>query len=263
VRFSTELPLRIFVSCSEQNAVSALIMKDKRHVFCGFDAPFCSRDTLTVANVFDVHGVPLDTRFTRAVFQTTPLQREPYLAQATVKNRYEVELLFSEPMDGRTVTNPDNYRLEPAGYVRRVLAADSTYRQITLYLSKNSMAGGLGQAAYLSLEHILSRDGRPLGGSATINLFTAEETLDHVLVYPQPLRPQNRQLIFARLPQGTQISIFTVNGRLLKTLSGALNFGGISWDLKDDNGKRVTSGIYLYVLRHENEKKLGKIIILR
>ncbi len=263
VRFSTELPVRISATCSRQNALSALIMKDKRHIFCGFDSCFCTQDTITVANVFDRYGVPLDVRFARAGFTAAVQPHAPYLAQATVKSRYQVELRFSGDMDGSTVLNPENYRLEPAGHVQKIVAADSSYRIVTLHLSKHSMTGGLGQGSYLILTNLKSRDGQALSESGKINLFTADETLANVIIYPQPVKPQNEQLIFAHLPQDTQISIYTVNGRSVRILTEDLNFGGMSWDLKDRMGHNITSGVYLYVIRHGKEKKLGKIIILR
>ena len=39
--------------------------------------------------------------------------------------------------------------------------------------------------------------------------------------------------------------------------------GGLQWDLKDDTGKPVSSGIYLFYVVGGGKKAMGKLAILR
>ena len=54
-----------------------------------------------------------------------------------------------------------------------------------------------------------------------------------------------------------------MNGRPVKHLSGETLYGGVGWDLKDDDGRYVASGIYIYNLSWNNKYEQGKIVIIR
>jgi hypothetical protein len=50
---------------------------------------------------------------------------------------------------------------------------------------------------------------------------------------------------------------------LINTLEERTFFGGLRWNLEDNDGRAVTSGIYLYEIRHQKERKLGKVVVVR
>jgi len=49
-----------------------------------------------------------------------------------------------------------------------------------------------------------------------------------------------------QLPLGATIKLFTVSGHLVKTLIP--NIATATWDLKNDSGDKVASGVYIYLI---------------
>lgn len=104
---------------------------------------------------------------------------------------------------------------------------------------------------------------------------TADLALDHVLNYPNPFTTRtefffehNKVCSFLDV----QVQVFTVSGRLVKTLTERVQPEGfrsepIVWDGKDDYGDKLARGVYVYklkVISPEGEKaeQFEKLVIL-
>jgi len=101
-------------------------------------------------------------------------------------------------------------------------------------------------------------------------------SLDTVRVYPNPYEPDggnsdkgvpytpgNSQsgIIFDQLPSNSSISIYTITGRLVRTLSGS---GTIQWDARNGNGRDVATGGYVAVVSSPGlGSVIKKILIVR
>lgn len=85
--------------------------------------------------------------------------------------------------------------------------------------------------------------------------------LERVYGYPNPARKP--PLIFANLPEGRKaIKIFNIAGELVKELETYES--QVEWDLKNEAGNNVASGIYIYLIIDDaGHKKLGKLGIIR
>ena len=84
--------------------------------------------------------------------------------------------------------------------------------------------------------------------------------------YPNPFNPET--LIPYSLPGQTQVelSIYDVRGVKVRTLVNQVLPGGshvTRWDGRDDTGKTVASGIYLYQLRAGAQEMTRKLLLLR
>ena len=104
---------------------------------------------------------------------------------------------------------------------------------------------------------------------------TAELALAHVLNYPNPFTTRT-DFFFEHNKPGSfldvQVQIFSVSGRLVKTLAERVNASGfrsdpITWDGRDDFGDKLARGVYVYrlnVITPEGEKaeQLEKLVIL-
>lgn len=103
-----------------------------------------------------------------------------------------------------------------------------------------------------------------------------EMKLDHVLNYPNPFTTRTEfyfehNQVCSQLD--VQIQIFTVSGRLVKTINQPVHTEGfrsegIVWDGKDDFGDQLAKGVYVYrlIARTNDEKeaeKLEKLVILK
>lgn len=86
--------------------------------------------------------------------------------------------------------------------------------------------------------------------SATPNPFNVETLIRYVLSKETTI----------------ELAVFNILGEKVKTLVNANQKPGtysIHWDGKDENGKRVASGIYLYRLKTGNFTNTKKLLILR
>ncbi len=104
--------------------------------------------------------------------------------------------------------------------------------------------------------------------------FTLNEkvTLSEVFNVPNPMVDRKTFFTYhlAQAPDSVTIKIYSVNGRLLRTLVDASANRGTNetgWDGRDEIGIRCANGVYFYrVIAHTDEKKIeqvGKLAILR
>jgi len=104
--------------------------------------------------------------------------------------------------------------------------------------------------------------------------------LEKVWVVPNPYHgsapwdvSEGRRIQFVNLPDNCKVSIFTVNGDLVRVLhhpdiGGYFNYGdfggALNWNLKNENGKDVMPGVYIfYVEAPANETYQGHFVIIR
>ncbi|MBU2018567.1 MAG: type IX secretion system sortase PorU [Bacteroidetes bacterium] len=110
--------------------------------------------------------------------------------------------------------------------------------------------------------------------------FTEKEKekpeLAHVLNYPNPFTTKTEFFFEHNQVNSsleTQIQIFTVSGRLVKTINKLVNTSGfrsagIPWDGKDDFGDQLAKGVYIYRLsirnmEGETAEQIEKLVILK
>jgi hypothetical protein len=104
---------------------------------------------------------------------------------------------------------------------------------------------------------------------------SAELALDHVLNYPNPFT--TRTEFFFEHNQAcnvldVQIQVFTVSGKIVKTLYKTVNASGfrsepVAWDGKDDFGDKIGRGVYVYRVlvstpEGQNAEHFEKLVIL-
>ena len=91
--------------------------------------------------------------------------------------------------------------------------------------------------------------------------------LEQVRVYPNPVRPNGADkgaITFDRLPIGTRLQLFTPNGELLETLDVTQqDRNRKQWWLTSNNTADVSTGIYIYVLEFGEQRKVGKIAVIK
>ena len=114
---------------------------------------------------------------------------------------------------------------------------------------------------------------------ATTNFIVSESAtlaLEHVLNYPNPFTTHTTFMFEHNrpyIPLDVQVQIFTVSGKLIKTISDKIITDGyrsdkMQWDGLDDFGDRIGKGVYIYRLRvkandGEYADKFEKMVILR
>jgi hypothetical protein len=84
--------------------------------------------------------------------------------------------------------------------------------------------------------------------------------------YPNPFNPTT-EITFA-LPQAetVKLSIYNTNGQLIRTLVNGFyseGFHTVMWNATDESGSRVTSGMYVYVLRAGEVILQNKMLLMK
>lgn len=105
---------------------------------------------------------------------------------------------------------------------------------------------------------------------------SANLALDHVLNYPNPFTTHTTFMFEHNrpyVPLDVQVQIFTVSGKLIKTISDKITTAGyrsdaMQWDGLDDYGDKIGRGVYVYRLRVKTidgqyADKFEKLVILR
>jgi flagellar hook assembly protein FlgD len=67
-------------------------------------------------------------------------------------------------------------------------------------------------------------------------------------VYPNPVirsRDERPTVTIAGLVSGSTIKIYTVSGKLIKTIDASSLGSTATWDGRDENGDELSSGVYI------------------
>lgn len=110
-------------------------------------------------------------------------------------------------------------------------------------------------------------------GESQIYHFRLEEpvSITHLLNVPNPIRTHT---VFtynlAQAPDRVAVKIYTVSGRLIRTIEDALarrGYNETDWDARDENRERLANGVYFYRVIVEKDgrkiEKIGRLAILR
>ncbi|MEP7263656.1 MAG: T9SS type A sorting domain-containing protein, partial [Bacteroidota bacterium] len=105
---------------------------------------------------------------------------------------------------------------------------------------------------------------------------TAELALAHVLNYPNPFTTHTTFMFEHNKPlvsMWVQVQVFTVTGKLIKTLDEYVTNDGfrnssIEWDGKDDFGDHIGRGVYVYRVKvrtadGETADKYERLVVLK
>ena len=98
---------------------------------------------------------------------------------------------------------------------------------------------------------------------AFITLVSAD--FSGLRVFPNPWRSDKNTglpITFDHLPLGSTVKIFTVSGHWVKTLTPVVDT--VPWDLTNDSGDKVASGLYVYLITtDQGQKKTGQLAVIK
>ncbi len=250
------------------NTASAVRGKNSSEVLLSFPDHFPEGvNTLLVKNVRDADNTPLTGNIVQETFIATAPAESFYLESLEIIDKSELKVQFNRPLDPVSAEKVENYLLSPDGEVLSARLLTDTPNTVLLTLDSNNRIGSLGVAYYLTVKNLNDVNGILMDNAAGNRLRIIQQVndLDEVVVYPNPYRLNtvNQPLMFGNLPAGSEIYIYSSNGTFLRKLNENNGAGGISWDVKSEQGDIVSSGVYLYIIRYENSEHKGKVLILR
>ena len=120
---------------------------------------------------------------------------------------------------------------------------------------------------------VLAMDSSENRTESQIYRFHLEEpvSITHLLNVPNPIRT-NTVFTYnlAQAPDQVTVKIYTVSGRLIRTIEDASarrGYNETDWDARDENGERLANGVYFYKVIVETDahriEKIGRLAILR
>jgi len=117
-------------------------------------------------------------------------------------------------------------------------------------------AMGLVPPVQMSTQTVTSHD---------VTVTPVSVDLSGIRVYPNPWRSDQDSnqpyITFDTLPAGSTIKIFTVSGHLVQTLTPSGT--SITWPLTNSSGDKVASGVYVYLITNQGQKKTGQILVIK
>lgn len=92
-----------------------------------------------------------------------------------------------------------------------------------------------------------------------------QDTMATSHVYPNPcnLSKGCNGVTFTRLTSKATLRVYTVSGELVRTIEKNSNIDSEGWDLKNENGRQVASGLYIYFNQGGGTTRKGKLVIVR
>jgi hypothetical protein len=240
-----------------------------------------AKDThyVRIRRLLDIYGMNADTTL-RMKFYSSQVETAPfYLRQASFVSQSMILLEYNDTVSTSAV-DVSYYRLSNSVKIFSIKEAklDSISRKkVTLFLAENQQLTPLGYRIELSAsEKIQNIHGISLNGGRgqAVSLVTEIKNLDNIMVFPNPLRfstgnGSRDHVTFANTPEHCRIDIFAADGNKIITLVGNTPADGIPWNLKDERGRSVGSGIYIFYATQlddnsgEIQTKKGKFAVLR
>lgn len=196
---------------------------------------------------------------------------ELYLAAISVSGNGQLLLTYSEEVEAESSENPGNYDLSPFGKVSKVIR-NSDKSQVSIFLDPAYKLEALGRNYMLTVTNVEAASGRKMttGAGSTIGFVFSKESSSGAFIYPNPVRLSDKpEIFFANLSVNADVYIMTLDGKMLRRLTETDGNGGVEWDGRDDSGKELDSGIYLFKVKTKSpdgtelESDLKKFAIIR
>jgi hypothetical protein len=107
--------------------------------------------------------------------------------------------------------------------------------------------------------------GTVTSNAANLAVIAPGSSLSSARVFPNPWRSDKHtgvNISFGGLTLNSTVKIFTVSGHEVKSLDGSS--GLATWDLTNDSGSKVASGIYIYLITNsQGDQTRGKLAIIK
>jgi len=97
-----------------------------------------------------------------------------------------------------------------------------------------------------------------------LGAFSSASDLSLLTVHPNPARRfrGENMMTFDHIP-GAKISIYSVQGALVVERHLDDGENSFAWNLKNDSGTDVASGVYIYLISSGGDETSGKIAVIR
>ena len=269
-------PTLYFVSHGMQRPTSVNSIEQQCGVQLHFDKAFppISEDfLLTLSGITSKGGISLQENIHNFIYQedTEPPRIEDVVI---APDKMSLDLVFSESL-ATFNPNPEllqNYNLicpsnDPDNAIVTLEHLDNVVRVGFNHGMKHSSA-----AYTISVSGVRDLAGNVISPQHNLARFYLSDirNLDNITVFPNPVYAENQQWCsFINFPDGKngRIKIFDSGGNLVFASSigpfdSNINNIAWHWELKNNKGKKVSSGVYFYVIEMDGNIARGKIAVV-
>jgi len=222
---------------------------------------------ITATHIQDQDGTPLDTTRCSAQFRADFPAAAPYLVSCALVGDAAVDIHFNEPMDVVSLTAPENYDFGDGIKITTATPLQPAHDGSRVAFSASTPLGASGRVYTLRVRNVKNEAGVAIrsGYGDALQLMFAATDLKNLYTYPNPYRAglDKDGIMFAGLPSTAEVQIFTFNGYPIRTLTETDGNGGVLWDVRDEKGALVASGIYLYRITSGGRSRIDKLAIVR
>ncbi|MDR3627654.1 MAG: T9SS type A sorting domain-containing protein, partial [Ignavibacteriaceae bacterium] len=230
---------------------------------------------LTITSLTDYYGSPVKQDTLQFTVDSLVTNNSFYVSSYEILSPYKVAVIFNLDVDAASAVNLGNYSITPDNHVSAVQVDGSDSKKIYLSFAGQKPVGSVGIEYNLSIKNLISsaasgniKINSGAGGSIVLSGFAKD--LSGVYVYPSPVKISGgAKMTFANLPQRVKIVIFNLSGKRMNEIDAVTGNGGADYNLKDENGNYLSSGVYLYRIarldsqNNEVEEKIGKFAVIK
>jgi subtilisin family serine protease len=187
------------------------------------------------------------------------------------KNR-SVEIVFSEDIEELPAQYLGNYTLHCPENDTQNRIVDITADQDRVTISFEHALKFSNEAYFIQVHNVTDLSGNVISPLHNLARFALRDITDlsDIVVFPNPMRhPENSELVFMNFPphHSGKIAIYEASGALVyKSSIGPFNPDNNRitwrWNATNQDGKKVSSGIFFYIIEMDGERARGKFAII-
>lgn len=229
-----------------------LATADKTLILTFSETFLAGNNTLSIDSMLlDAELAILHVKDTSQTFSYTYLPDiQVYLTHWEATSEKEAILYFNDEMNDNAL-EINNYSIAPFGKIAAIIWANDTHNAVNVRIEE-ALLGAVGYEVSITVNGATAQNGATIkdGDGNTATFSANADNLNTVYAYPNPYIASKNTLFhgihFANLTQKGSVSIYTVAGRFVQTVTEVDGNGGVLWDLTDVEGKKVKPGVYLF-----------------
>ncbi len=246
---------------------SALLFEDNGYsIALQFDDLPAGANFLEWSDLRDAENTPVGENQIAINIPAANAEGTLLLTSWEILDSSRARLVFNQALSASHAGNTANYRVDPTGQVSSVgfSAADPNAIELTI---QGRALGATGLLTTIVVSGLVGAEGAtlaPEGNVATLGDFA--DDLSDVYAFPNPYRSDQHsgRVIIAGLPRSATMEVYSLGGERIRSLEEFDGDGGTPWDLTDDNGEAVPSGIYLIRVETDGQDPVfTKVAIIR
>lgn len=235
-----------------------------------FESPLPEgKHNLTVKNLSDYYNSPIEKKTLEFSVISDSSKEKFFIRSYEVTGRYSLKVSFNKEYKPEITLTKANYKFEPVNSVNELAQIDNH----TVSIKTKNPIKSVGIEYRLKISNLVSSDNSgnielEQGAGSSIVISSFSEDLSNVYTYPNPVKSSGN-VTFANLTKRAEINIFSLNGKKITSLTEDDGNGGLTWDLRDDSGTKLASGVYIYRIQkidnfnNKSGEKIGKFVVIR